>query len=366
MQEPSYVQPGPGPALGRTPAPDLESGRPKSSIDVKGLTKGLILTAALALLAGQLASLPFFSILGVMIISILFGVLWKTVMDAPPEAGVGIAFSSKYLLRAGIVLMGLRLNIGQIAEAGISVIGIDLIVIIFTTVFMIALGHWMSVDKRLSALIAVGTAVCGAAAIAAVAPLIGAKKETTALSVASIAVLGTIGSVAYIVLYPYLGLDPYLYGVFAGSTLHELAHVIAAGAPAGDVGSDAAIVVKLGRVALLIPVALVLGLYFRAKAEPTEEQPRRASRGLRGMPIPWFIFGFLSMSIVNTLGVLPQSVVNALIAISVFLMSAAMAGLGLSIKLGDFKKLGKRTVLTAVAGFVALVGLGGILIGLFY
>ncbi|WP_235549376.1 MULTISPECIES: YeiH family protein [unclassified Paenibacillus] len=323
--------------------------------------KGLALTVTLAVLAGRIAEVPFFSIMGIMIISIMLGVLWKSVMDIPTDASIGITFSSKFLLRAGIILMGVRLNFSQIWEAGLSVVLIDMIVIVFTLTIMILLGKWLSVDKTFTVLIAVGTAVCGAAAIVAVAPLIGAKKEQTAISVASIAILGTIGTVFYIFLYPYLGLDPYTYGVFAGSTLHELAHVIAAGVPGGDISSETAILVKLGRVALLIPVALILGYFYR-----TGERTETDKKSLKNLPIPWFIFGFLAMSLVNTTGLLPSSVIHFLIAASVFLMSIAMAGLGLSINMTDFKKVGRNTIVMAIVGFVALTILGQVLITVFY
>lgn len=341
----------------------------------KGWCRGVLLTVILAVLAGQIARLPLFSVMGVMVISILLGTLWKTAMDVPVDAPAGIAFSSKYLLRTGIVLMGLRLDLQQIWQAGTAVIWIDVIVIAFTLAFMLGLGRLLSVERTLSALIAVGTAVCGAAAIAAVAPLIGARKETTALSVAGIAVLGTAGALAYIIAYPHLGLDPYLYGVLAGSTLHELAHVIAAAAPGGDAGGEAAIVVKLGRVALLMPVALVLGHAFRTSradgagasgAEPGRGDAGGRLSGWRRLPVPWFIFGFLAMSVVKTLGVLPETMVRNLIGLSVFLMSAAMAGLGLGIRFADFRRLGLRAVTAAVAGFAALSGLGFGLIRLFY
>ncbi|MDQ0920196.1 YeiH family protein [Paenibacillus sp. V4I5] len=323
--------------------------------------KGIALTATLAVLAGRIAEAPFFSIMGIMIISIMLGVLWKSVMDVPADASIGITFSSKFLLRAGIILMGVRLNFNQILDAGIRVVLIDMIVIAFTLTIMIFLGKWLRVDKTLGVLIAVGTAVCGAAAIVAVAPLIGTKKEQTAISVACIAILGTLGAVFYIFLYPYLGLDSYSYGVFAGSTLHELAHVIAAGAPGGDMGSETAILVKLGRVALLIPVALVLGYFYRST-----ERMENDKKSWRKLPIPWFIFGFLAMSLVNTTGLLPQSVIHVMIAVSVFLMSIAMAGLGLSINMTDFKKVGKNTVVVAIVGFAALIVLGQVLVVAFY
>lgn len=343
----------------------------------RGWCRGVILTATLAVLAGQIARLPFFSVAGVMIISILLGVLWKNAMDVPRDASAGIAFSGKYLLRAGIVLMGLRLDLQQIWQAGMTVIWMDAIVIAFTMAFVIGIGRLLSVERTLSALIAVGTAVCGAAAIAAVASLIGAKKETTALSVTCISVLGTIGALAYIFAFPHLGMEPYQYGVLAGSTLHELGHVIAAAAPGGEAGSEVAIVVKLGRVAMLIPAALVLGFVFRMRGQggehgqSGEESGRetagwRRFAGWRRLPVPWFIFGFLAMSVVNTLGVLPETLVRSLAGLSVFLMSAAMAGLGLSIRFADFRKLGLRPVTAAVTGFLALAALGFGWIRLFY
>ena len=330
--------------------------------NAKGWMRGIALTAVLAILSGQIASLPFFSIMGIMIISIILGMCWKATMGVPADAAAGITFSSKYVLRIGIVLMGLRLNLSQIFEGGVVIVAIDAIVIACTLAIMIGLGRKLGVEPRLAALLAVGTAVCGAAAIVAVAPLIGAKKETTAISIACIAILGTVGALSYIFLFPYLGLDSYSYGVFAGATLHELAHVIAAGVPGGELGSDTAIVVKLGRVALLIPVAILLGYIYRAKTEREQSEKKRWT----SLPIPWFIFGFLAMSVVNTVGVLPDALLQFLISSSVFLMSAAMAGLGLGIKLEDFKKVGKSAIIVAISGFVALAGLVAGLLWMFF
>ncbi|WP_134703883.1 YeiH family protein [Ammoniphilus sp. YIM 78166] len=332
---------------------------PKKENKNLGFLKGVILTLVLALLAGNIARLPFFSIMGIMIISIILGMSWKALMQVPADASAGITFSSKILLRAGIILMGLRLNFSQIVEAGFSVVLVDIIVIAFTLTLMIYLGKVLSVDKYLSALIAVGTAVCGAAAIVAVAPLIKAKKEFVAVSVACIAILGTIGTIIYTVLYPVLGLDSYQYGVLVGATLHELAHVIAAAIPGGDASGEIAILVKLGRVALLIPVAMILGYLFTSK-----DQEESKKRGFKDLPIPWFIFGFLGMCLVNTLGFLSSTVTQMFIALSVFLLSMAMAGLGLSINFGDFKKVGYKAVIVGIIGFIALTAISPLLLKL--
>ena len=324
----------------------------------KEYVRGILLTLVLALVANQIEQLPFFSIMGIMIISIMLGMLWAGIMGTQPGANHGITFSSKYLLRAGIILMGLRLNLNQIFESGLTILFIDAIVIVFTLVVMIGLGKLLKVDLHLNTLIAVGTAICGAAAIVAVASVIKSKKEFTALAVACIAILGTIGALGYIFLFPVLNLDSYSYGVLVGSTLHELAHVIAAAVPGGEVSSETAIIVKLGRVALLIPVAIIIGFIFSKIGRGNVKE----KSSIKHLPVPWFIFGFLAMSCINTFILLPEELVNGLLIVSVFLLSMAMAGLGLGIKFSDFKKVGFKPVLVGVIGFIALTALGPVLL----
>jgi uncharacterized integral membrane protein (TIGR00698 family) len=330
---------------------------PQKKLLTKEHLQGVTLTLVLAIVAGQIVRLPFFNIMGVMIVSILLGMIWKSLMGVQTTLNLGIAFSSKKLLRLGIILMGLRLNLTQIAEAGFSIILIDAIVITFTLVVMLSLGKVLSVPKHLSGLIAVGTAVCGAAAIVAVAPLIKSKKEYTALAVACIAILGTIGAIAYIFLYPILGWDDYSYGVVVGATLHELAHVIAAAVPGGEVSGETAILVKLGRVALLIPVGFIMEYLFTRNKEK-----RHGKRSLKELPIPWFILGFLAMSVINTLGWIPFSITSLLIGLSVYLLSMAMAGLGLSINFSDFKQVGPKPVIVGVIGTILLGLIGPLLL----
>lgn len=324
----------------------------------KGFIRGILLTLVLALLGSLIAELPFFSIMGIMIISIILGMSWKAIMEIPTNAESGITFSSKVLLRAGIILLGIRLNFQQIIDTGMSIILIDAIVIIFTIVVITYLGKLFSLDKYLTTLIAVGTAVCGAAAIVAIAPVIKAKKEFVALSVAIIAILGTIGTIIYTFLYPILGMDSYLYGVLVGSTLHELAHVVAAAIPSGDIGSETAILVKLGRVALLIPVAFVIGMIFTKQNKHFKKQ----TKSLKELPIPWFIFGFLGVSLINTFVPFPTALIDFIVGVSVFLMSMAMAGLGLGINIAEFKKAGMKPVLVGILGFAALATLGPFLL----
>ncbi|MBU9710758.1 YeiH family protein [Evansella tamaricis] len=319
-----------------------------------GYIKGITLTACIALLALFLTELPFLSIMGVMIIALIIGVIWNSLLTSTENTRLGITFSSKILLRAGIILMGVRLHLGQIADAGFSILLMDIIVITFTLVVMFGLGKLFKVDRHLTALLAVGTAVCGAAAIVAAASVIKSKKEYTALAVACIAILGTIGAVIYILIYPLLSLNDYEYGVLVGATLHELAHVIAAAVPGGNTSGDSAILVKLGRVALLIPVVILFGFLFSKKGDGQTEN--------KSLPVPWFIFGFLAMTVINTIFHLPEKLVTSLVQLSTFFIAMAMVGLGLSINFKDFKLVGIKPILVAILGFGALVLLGPLLL----
>jgi uncharacterized integral membrane protein (TIGR00698 family) len=261
----------------------------KQRIDYEGFAIGLLLTFGLAWLAGQIAQLPFFSIMGIMIISILLGALWSNTksLTIPANATLGITFSSRTVLRAGIILLGFRLNLTDIMNAGISVLVIDMIVIAFTMFFILTLGKVLKINSNLTTLIAAGTAICGAAAIVAVSPTLKSKQEQTAIAVSCIAILGTVGALLLIFLYPYLPLTDTEYGVLVGATLHELAHVVAASVPGRAEGGDAAILVKLGRVLLLVPVIIIISLLINRKDKSREYT-------LKNLPIPWFILGFCS------------------------------------------------------------------------
>ncbi|MBD1380602.1 YeiH family protein [Metabacillus arenae] len=320
----------------------------------KGYLQGLFLTSMIAFISTQLVQFPVLSVMGSMIIAILIGMGWKVLLNYETSAEKGITFSSKILLRAGIILLGVRLELTQIIKEGPMILLIDVSVVAITMAVMLGIGKLLKMDRHLSALISVGTAVCGAAAIMAVAPVIHCRKEYNALAVAYIAIFGTIGALLYIFFFQLTDADPYLYGIFSGATLHELAHVIAASTPGGNISIDSAMMVKLGRVALLVPVALLLGHFFSPM--------NKTKKSFRDLPIPWFIFGFLFMSIIGTAGVIPSFLIEPITYLSTFLLTMAMAGLGLSTKFSEFKKAGWRPSILGFIGFSTLVGLGFILL----
>ena len=322
-----------------------------------GLVQGLGLIVVLTILAQRLTEYPLLSIMGSMVIAILLGFAWRIVMEVPASADKGINFAAKNFLKIGVVLIGIRLDITQLLASGPKIILLDAIVIVFTITFFWWMGKRLSVTRRLAALIGVGTAVCGASAIAAVAPLIHSDDDETALSVAIIALLGTLEAVIYIIFHPFLNLSPYAYGVLAGSTLHEVGHVVTAAIVGGKSSMEIAVLTKLGRVALLIPVALVMGYLFnRNKKAQGNETPKPV--------IPWFILGFLTFSLINSLNILAHDVEQTILNVSIILLTMAMAGLGLNVETKLLRRVGTRSLLLGAVGTLALAVLGRSLITL--
>lgn len=318
--------------------------------------KGLLLTLLIALVAKFLSQFPFLSIMGQLVIAILIGMAWRSTIGLPGTLQPGVTFSSKKLLRLGIILLGMRLNLADIYNAGPSVILLAVIVIIFTLIIVFLLTRIFHVDKKLGILTACGTAICGAAAVVAIAPQIRASEEETAVSAATVAILGTLFTLIYTALYPILNLTEKGYGVFAGGTLHEIAHVIAAAAVGGDTAVDIAVIVKLTRVALLVPVALIIGFAVQKLSNNTNEKKFSMSS------IPWFIFGFIAMSGFNTLGIVSEAIANKIVNIAYLLIAMAMAGLGLGVEFKTFSRLGMKAFIAGLIGSVLLSVLGYFLV----
>ncbi|TFJ92429.1 YeiH family protein [Lentibacillus salicampi] len=322
-------------------------------------TVGILITLVIALIAQFLSQLPFLSIMGQLVIAILIGIAWRSAFGVPSGVTPGVTFSSKKLLRFGIILLGMRLNLVDIYEAGWNVFMIAALNLTFAFIVVFVISRWMGVDKKLGVLTAGGTAICGAAAIVAIAPQVKAKDDETAVGVATIAVLGTLFTLVYTFLYSLLDLSQNGFGIFAGGTLHEIAHVVAAAAAGGDEAVDIAVIVKLTRVALLVPVVLLIGYFFRGDNEGT------ARSRFSWSTIPWFIFGFLAVSAINSLGVVPQQAADQIVNLAYLLLAMAMAGIGLGVDIGTFRRLGLKSFTAGLIGSVLLAVFGFLLVSAF-
>ncbi len=311
---------------------------------------GVAFTFLIAFLGYLLALVPGFNHVGQLACAILIAVVYRQIFGYPETLKTGIAFSSKRLLRAAIILYGLKLNIAVVLQDGIWLLFRDAGVIIFAILTTIGLAKLFKADKKISLLLGVGTGVCGAAAIAAVAPIIKSKDEDTAISVGIIALMGTVFSIIYIILRPFLPLDALQYGVWSGTSLHEVAHVALATAPAGNDALAIGMLAKLGRVFLLIPLCFILIGIMKYK--------NREAAGSK-IEFPWFLLGFILFSILGSYVFghsipVPEYVLDSLFALTTWLLTAAMVGLGLNVSLKELRTKALRPFAAMLVTSVAL------------
>ncbi|MGN7409497.1 MULTISPECIES: YeiH family protein [unclassified Sporosarcina] len=296
---------------------------------------GVAFTFFIAFLGYLLAKLPGFDHIGQLASAIIIAVAFRQFFGYPEAIRSGIGFSSKRLLRTAIILYGLKLNIDTVLSDGLGLLVRDVGVIIFAIFMTLWLAKMFKADKNISLLLGVGTGVCGAAAIAAVAPIVKAKDEDTAIGVGIIALMGTVFAIGYTILRPFLPLDAIQYGMWSGISLHEVAHVALAGAPAGEDGLAIALLAKLGRVFLLVPLCFIFIAIMKRKSKGTDEADAK-------IEFPWFLVGFIILSVLGSYvfgPIIPVSdgVYEFISVLTTWLLTAAMVGLGLNVSLRDLR-----------------------------
>ncbi|WP_135557432.1 YeiH family protein [Paenibacillus cymbidii] len=313
---------------------------------VRKLT-GILFTGVIALLGYGVSALPGLNRLAPLACAILLAAVYRQLFGYPEPLREGIQFAARKLLRFGIVLFGLKLNIDVVLHQGLGLLVRDAGTIVAAIGLTLVLAKWLKADASLSLLLGIGTGVCGAAAIAAVSPILRARDEDTAAGAGMIALLGTGFAVGYTLLRPWLPIDNAAYGLWSGVSLHEIAHVALAAAPAGQDALAVGLLAKLGRVFLLLPLSLLLLVVMKRKGK---------TAGERRVEMPWFLAGFLVMSLLGSyvLGsriVLPESWMNGFSALASFLLTMAMVGLGLCVdfRLLRAKALRPFAVLTVVS-----------------
>lgn len=182
-------------------------------------------------------------------------------------------------------------------------------------------------NQDISILLGIGTGVCGAAAIAATAPILKSKEKDIAISVGIIALVGTIFALIYTAIESIFNIPTITYGAWTGISLHEIAHVVLAADIGGPEAMTFALLGKLGRVFLLIPLSIVLILYMRYKSHSSQVQQK--------IDIPYFLIGFIIMACINTFVPIPSLLMNIINVITTVCMLMAMVALGLNIVLKE-------------------------------
>ena len=267
----------------------------------------------------------------------------------------GVLFAKQHLLRLGIILYGFRLTFAQIAQVGVSGLAVDILTLSSTFLLACWLGRRVfKLERETCWLIGAGSSICGAAAILATEPVVKAKSASVTVAVATVVIFGTVAIFLYPLLWPLLTsvFTPQTFGIYIGSTMHEVAQVVAAGHAVGPDAENAAVIAKMLRVMMLAPFLIFLAARVK-QLTPAQDGQRGA------ITIPWFAILFILAAVFNSFHLLPGVLVDALVTLDTVLLAMAMAALGVTTHVSALKKAGIRPLLLALTLFGWLIFGGG-------
>lgn len=328
------------------------------SINNKSFYLGLLFTLIITVISLLCAQLPLLNNVGALSIAILIAIAYRHFKGYPETYRSGIAFSSKRLLKLAIILYGLKLNINDIIGNGSHLLIIDGGVIIFSIVFILLINRLIKGDRSLTLLLGIGTGICGAAAIAAVAPILKSKEEDTAISIGIIALIGTVFSLGYTLIYSLFSISPQIYGAWSGVSLHEIAHVILAADFSGETALKIGLLGKLGRVFLLVPVSIILIIIMKVKDKSTNHAQR--------IDTPYFLIGFILMTIINTYINIPTEIMNVVNFLTTICLLMAMVALGLNVSLKDLRHRAFKPLIAIIITSICLSVFTFLLVNIIY
>ncbi len=291
-----------------------------------------------------------------MVVGIIIGMVYANSCGGkmPASWSPGIKFCSKRVLRTGIVLYGFKLTFQDVMNVGVTAIALDAVIVCGTIGLGVLLGRWLKIDRSIALLTSCGSAICGAAAVLGVDGAIRPKPYKTAVAVATVVIFGTLSMFLYPILYRagIFDLTPDMAGLFTGATVHEVAHVVGAANAMGGEVSNTAIIVKMIRVMMLVPVLLVIA-WTVAHSHNTQ-----TGEGKTSITVPWFAILFLVVIGFNSLGILSADCVAWINNLDTFFLTMAMAALGAETSFDKFKKAGFKPFLLAALLYCWLVGGG--------
>lgn len=321
--------------------------------------QGLILCSTLTLVGFGLAHLPGLASSGIspLVFALLLGLIAGNLPLARRLSSTqpGLKFATRWLLRSGIVLFGLSLTLQQVFALGIEVLLLDLVVICSVLIIGYQIGtRILGMDRETTLLTSAGSAICGAAAVLATETVIRSRPAASSMAVATVVLFGTLGMLTYPLLYPLLGMEEALFGIYIGATVHEVAQVVAAADAVGAEALASAVIVKMVRVILLLPFLLIVGQWW------LHQQTSESGTGTGKLVIPWFAFGFIAVIGFNSVIDLPNGLHQTLVLAGQVALTMAMAALGFETRFEKLKALGIRPFILGLILFVLLLVGGGL------
>ena len=324
--------------------------------------KGILFVSIFTILAIFISMIAVFQNLGIssLIIGILLGIIYANTFKTKFKDLFqdGIIFSTKYILRFGIILYGFRITFQNLQEIGINGIFIAFFIVFFTFILGYIIGvKFLKMDKELVILCSAGSSICGAAAIMATQSVLKNESYKSAIAVSFVVFFGTIG----MFFYPFFDKLNILHftdtqmGIFIGATLHEVAHVVGASNALGEVESTNAIIEKMIRVMFLVPFLLFLSMWLKKINFHNKNEKSK-------IIIPWFALFFIIIVAFNSFIHFSDEIIKDINFIDNFVLTMAMIALGMETSFDKFKNIGMKPFYLSFILFIWLIISGYLLV----
>lgn len=321
---------------------------------------GISMALLIALSARWMESLLPLPLIGASVIALFIGMIINQMLQADHIFQPGLQFTSKKILRFSIILLGASLSISTILNVG----RISLTVMFFTLLTCFGGGYFvgkkLGLDWKLSNLISAGTGICGGSAIAAIAPVIEAEDSDIAYAMSATFIFDMVMIILFPIMGRLLGLSDMAYGLWTGTAVNDTSSVVAAGYAFSEAAGDFATMVKLTRTLVIIPTVLIFSFISAHINTQISAKSNSKEKVKISSLFPWFILGFLAMSLLNSFGFFSIAISTGLKNISKFLMVAALAAIGMNTNLNEMKKSGINPmihgfIISALVVIVALI-----------
>lgn len=315
--------------------------------NLHNIVNGILFVFTFAFLSIQLAEVTWIKSIGInsTILAIILGIFFSNTFRSwwPLKWASGIQFSSKQLLRFAIILYGFRVSFQEIASVGVKGLILDVLIVAITLIVGTLIGvKVFKMDRQLSLLISAGAAICGAAAVLAVESVLKSEPYKASVAVGTVVLFGTLA----MFLYPLLqhlglfGMNESQFGIMSGASIHEVAQVVVAGNNISTYSGNLAVIVKMTRVLLLVPVLIILSFYINRSSSKYQFNDIFKC-------VPLFALMFIVITLFNSLHVLPTNMVKIINQIDVFLLTMAMAAIGMETNLTKLKTVGLKPIYLA-------------------
>ncbi|MDP4182097.1 MAG: YeiH family protein [Bacillota bacterium] len=318
---------------------------------------GILMSFALALASIWLGNR--YPIIGGPVFGIVIGISLNNTIGKPVWAEDGVKFTSKKILQWAIIVLGSGLSLTQVWKTGLQSLSVMLLTLTSAFIAAYGFGRLMKIPFKLTSLIGVGTAICGGSAIAAISPIIEAEEMEVAYSISTIFFFNIIAVLIFPPLGHLLGFSDTAFGLWAGTAVNDTSSVVAAGYAFSSHAGAYATIVKLTRTTMIIPISLIFAFayaYNRKKSVKTGSSINYSFKRI----FPWFILGFLAVSLLNTLGAFNECAVSILSTAGKFLIVMALTAIGLS---ADFRRMIKTGIKPLFLGLIVWVTVAVVSIG---